>query len=307
MLLKIKKLQKNQKVALIAPSSRISEDKLEKAIENIKKLDLIPELLYKKEENQGYFSASDQQRLNYLIEAFENNKYSAIFCIRGGYGATRLLNKINYKIIKNNPKIFVGFSDITALQAAFYKTIKLPSLHGVVASSIFTNYTVNLLKKYLFENTKNFKLELPNAKELTKGQTEGIIIGGNLTLLTNLIGTPFQYNFKDKIVFIEDIAEPPYKIDRMLTHLINTTNIKKAKAIVFGTFNKCQNSDFNINEDESFSIEEIIKNNFAELKIPVLYNVQFGHIENSLIVPIGKKAFLDSEKKHLILLDNFAE
>jgi muramoyltetrapeptide carboxypeptidase len=303
MITKPKHLSRNSSVALIAPAGIVSEQKLEKSISNIKKLSLKPINISPDRKNYGYLADTDSQRINELNNAFSDNNYKAIFSIRGGYGSLRILSAINYNLIKKNPKIFIGFSDITAIQSALFQKNKLVSFHGILASSNFSDYTIYQLEKLIFKPEKNYKLPLKSIKILNHGYTQGIIVGGNLSILSSLIGTEYLFNFKNKIVFIEDVNEPPYKIDKMLNHLIMATNISSAAAIVFGKFYKCEPSDFNSDKKNSFSIKQIIKNYFNNFKIPIIYDVNFGHIDNSLIIPIGIKAKINTKNNEIKLLE----
>ncbi len=307
MTLKPEKLQKNDKVALITPSGFATKEKINLAIENIKKLELEPVFTDKIFEKYGYLAGNDQTRLDDLHEAFENKEIKAVFCVRGGYGATRILDKINYELIKQNPKLFIGFSDITVFQSAFYKKLDLVSIHGIVGASEFTDYTISQLKNILFENQQNYNLPCEWNKIIAHGGGKGTSVGGNLSLLISLIGTEYLPTFSDKVVFIEEIAEPPYKIDRMLTHLLMATDLNKAEAVIFGRFNKCNPEDFGMNEEQSLSIEKIITEKFENLKKPVLFDVNFGHIKSSCIFPLGVEMCVNTEMKEIFVLENITK
>lgn len=303
MILKPKHIQ-NKKVGLIAPSGIVRQVKIDKTLQNINSIGLSSFDVEIQEKIFGHFAADDNQRLNDVHRFWTNEQIDAIFCIRGGSGATRLLNNINYKIIKNNPKIFVGFSDITALQSAFFVKTGLFSFHGIVGASEFTEYVIEQIKSLMFQSSDNYILPHKSFSTLKHGKAKGRIVGGNLSLLTSLIGTEYLYKFENNIVFIEEIAEPPYKIDRMLNHLLMATDLKKASAIVFGSFNKCEPEDFNMTLNESFSIEQVIKKDFLNLQMPVVFDINFGHIKNGLIFPIGIMAELDTNIQQIKLLES---
>ncbi|MBN2663453.1 MAG: LD-carboxypeptidase [Bacteroidales bacterium] len=303
MILKSKHIQ-NKKVGLIAPSGIVRQAKIDKTLQNIHSIGLSSFDDEIQEKIFGHFAGTDNQRLNDVHRFWTNEQIDAIFCIRGGSGATRLLNNINYKIIKNNPKIFVGFSDITALQSAFFVKTGLVSFHGIVGASEFTEYVIEQIKSLMFQSSDNYILPHKSFNTLKHGKTQGRIVGGNLSLLTSLIGTEYLYKFENNIVFIEEIAEPPYKIDRMLNHLLMATDLKKAAAIVFGKFNKCEPQDFDMTLYDSFSIEQIIQRDFSFLQIPVVYDLNFGHIKDALIFPIGINAQLDTLNQKITLLES---
>lgn len=301
-------LKKGQKISLIAPSSRITEEKMQLALQNISNFGYLTEIKHNFVEQTGYLSANDKKRLEYLHYFFKNKQdIGAIFCIRGGFGATRLLQNIDYDLIAKNPIIFVGFSDITVLQSAFFVKSKMPSLHGIVATSEFSEYTINQLNNLIVNPKENYILPHKTYTILNKGFAKGRIVGGNLSMLCSLIGTEYLFPFKNNIVFIEDIDEPPYKIDRMLTHLLQATDLKKASAIVFGSFNKCTAQDHNIEQEKSFTVEQIIEMNFSNLKIPVVFNLNFGHINESLLFPIGLNAVLETSNFKITLLEKLAK
>ncbi len=305
MTLKPPKIQPDDKVALITPAGFAKKEKIDLAIENIKKLGLEPvfsERIF--ERYAGYLAGADEIRLQDLHTAFSDDEVKAIFCIRGGYGTTRLLDKIDYELIRQHPKIFVGFSDITALHSAFYVKTGLVGIHGIVGASKFSEYTYEQLKNFLFDNQQTFSLPCTWNEIIAHGSGKGISVGGNLSLLVSLIGTEFLPDFAGKVVFIEEIAEPPYKIDRMLTHLLSATNLSEAEAIIFGTFHKCSPEDFEMTNEQSFTVQEIIEEKFANYSKPVLFGLNFGHIPDACIFPIGVEICVNTEMKEIFVLEN---
>jgi muramoyltetrapeptide carboxypeptidase len=302
MTLKPKRLKPQSKVILISPSGVVLQEKIEKAVDNIADLgEFMPVVPISEKQNFGFFADTDENRFGELMYSFDVQTDNAIVCIRGGYGATRLLPHIDFELIKNNPKIFMGFSDITALQSAFYVKTGLVSIHGIVGVSEFTDYIKKQLTDLIIQPVDNYTLPLKNFKTLNSGYAKGKIVGGNLAVLCSLIGTEYLYKFENNIVFLEDIFEPPYKIDRMFTQLLQATDISKAAAIVFGTFHRCDSKTHEINEDKSFTIEQIIRMNFSELKIPIIFDANFGHIKDSIIFPIGVNASINADNGEITL------
>ena len=299
-------LKKNSTIGLIAPSGFITEDKLHDTIRKIENLGLKTYYTDRILKKNGYLAGTDENRVDDIHHHFQNKKVDAILCIRGGYGLTRILHKIDYELIKNNPKILIGYSDITALQYALYKKIKLISYHGFLGISEFTDYNVNNLKNILFNNKKEILYfedeEQKNNSEynyyvINHGIATGQLIGGNLSLMTALIGTPYNIDYTNKLIFIEEIKEAPYKIDRMLTQLLHATNITKANGIILGVFNKCSIKSNNENPKNSLTLQQIFCDRLSTLKIPIIYGFSFGHIKNSAILPFGQKAELNTKKK----------
>lgn len=299
-------LMKGDKIGLIAPAGPVAEDKVANAITNMQNLGLVPvynEIALKK---YGYFSASDKERLDDLHHMFADKEIKGIWCLRGGYGCTRILPYINYDLIRKNPKIFIGYSDITALHHAFYKEAGLQSYHGPVASSqVFSPFTFANLQKVFFSDQKEVEVPVHEqedekyrqpAKTLYQGSAEGKLIGGNLTLLAALAGTPFAPSYKNKLVFMEEIGEKPYRIDRMLTQLLQATDIKKARGIIFGLFHDCQPKS----EENSFTLMETIQDFVDNLELPAIYGFPIGHVPDMVCLPMGAHATLDADRNTVI-------
>lgn len=252
----------------------------------------------------GYLAGRDEERVQDLEAMFLDDEVKAIICLKGGYGASRIVDKINYDIIKKHPKLFMGFSDITVLLNAFYQQASLPCVHGLV--SIFLghpridNDSLIDFKDLLSLNTKGRILKNPHndAFTLHDGISEGVLVGGNLSLITNLVGTPYDIDFKDKIVFIEEVDEKPYRIDRMFSQLRLAGKIKEAKGFIFGHFTDC-NSD----NSETQTYDDLIDEYFGDLNVPIVKNFNSGHDFPFLNLPIGLKVKLDANQKQIEILE----
>jgi len=308
--IKPKRLKRGDTVGLIAPGSAFSKKAYKRTIENLKKLGL----KYKNSENlfgqYGFVAGKDEDRIEDLHQMFEDKEVDAIWCVRGGYGTTRLLYDIDYELIKNNPKIIIGYSDITALLQAITKMTGLITFHGPVGSSELTDYNLENIKKVLFSGSENIGITQYTDEEqkneyksyiLKKGKMRGELLGGNLSLLSALAGTKFDLDVKDRIVFIEDIGEKPYRIDRMLTQFIQSTNLEQASGILLGVFNDC---DVVEGTEGSLTLKETLKDRLGNLGVPVYYGFSIGHIKNMCTVPVGIKAEFDMKNKELVLLEN---
>jgi muramoyltetrapeptide carboxypeptidase len=235
---------------------------------------------------------------------FADKEVKGIWCLRGGYGCTRIIPYLDYKLIRKNPKIFIGYSDVTALLLAFEREAGLMGIHGAVASSsIFSDYTFNVNQQMLFEMKGNYtyKVKPQSDKDHTdiyiinKGIAQGKLVGGNLSLLTSLIGTKYEPIYKNKIVFIEEVGEKPYKVDRMITQLLNGTDIKKAAGIIFGVFADCEAKP----DESSFTLKETLINAFSQMNIPSMYGFPFGHVTDITSLPIGAEAVFSTESQEL--------
>lgn len=307
--LKPKLLAPGDTIGLITPSSSITEEKLEKAITNMKMLGFKVKLGKHIKAINGYLAGTDEQRLEDLHSMFADDTVDGIWCIRGGYGVARILPKINYKLIKKNPKVIIGYSDVTALLLAIYQKTGLICFHGPIAASDFTDYTVKHLKGVLMNNQYPYTIEyakendaIINSTYRTKvfrsGKAKGKLIGGNLTLLAAAVGTDFQPKFKNKLVFIEDIGERPYRLDRMFTQLLQGTDLGKAAGIILGVFEDCNARD----GDRSLSLMEMFEDRLGHLKVPIIYGLSFGHIDNHFTFPVGIEAEMDTEEKTVVFL-----
>lgn len=295
-----KTLKKGDKVSLIAPSGFVSPEKLAKAIQNIKKLGFRPVYSNTVLNKYGYLAGNDAERLEDLHRAFSRSDVKGIICIRGGYGAMRLLSEIDFELISRNPKFFMGLSDITALLQAITKKTGLITFHGSLASSDFNEYSE---KSFLqFSTGKLAKIDISGKIDadgeksekqpfvINPGKSSGELWGGNLSLLVSLIGTPFDVDWSGKLIFIEEIAEPPYKIDRMLTQLILAGKLQQAAGIIFGIFTDCDVDSTDTLPENTFTLKQVIKDRMQNISAPAVYGFSFGHTENRAIFPVGAKA-----------------
>jgi len=307
---KPKRLQAGDTIGLIAPSSSFQDYKYKRAVGNLESLGFKIKFGKNLHAKKGYLAGTDEQRLEDLHQMFADKSVDGIWCLRGGYGATRILSKIDYSLIKKNPKVFIGYSDITALLQAIYLKTGLICFHGPVGSSSFTDYTLKYLKATLMEPQEN--LTINNHSETTSGEelayqtkvirpgiATGEIVGGNLSLLSAMAGTKFSIKAKNKIVFIEDIGERPYRIDRMLTQMIEGTDLRKAAGIIFGICVDCARKE----NSDSQTLNEVLQDRLYDLGMPVITGMSFGHIDNQFTLPIGIKAKMDTATASLTFLE----
>lgn len=302
--LKPNHLKKGDTIGLITPGSPIDEEKFQKAINTLEQLGLKAFYTEQIHAKKGYLAGSDSDRLKDLHLMFERKDIKGIWCIRGGYGCTRLLPGIDYALIRKNPKVIIGYSDITALVNAIYKKTGLICFHGPVASSDPTDYTLEQFQQILM--TRNDRLEIRNAKNhqariIRPGIAKGKLVGGNLSLLTAITGTGYELSLKNKILFLEDIGEKPYRIDRMLTHLRQACDLNSAAAIMLGIFEDCEGGE------DSLSLDEVLEDRLGDLNIPIIYGMSFGHIQDIMTIPIGAKAQLDTSLQTLNILENVVQ
>lgn len=304
------RLKKGQKVGLIAPGSAIEAEALKKAIKNLKALGLEVELGEHVRAKHGYIAGTDKERLSDLHMMFRRRDIDAIWCARGGYGCTRLLPDLDYDLIKSNPKLLIGYSDITALLNGIFEKTGLVGIHGPVGASEQTEYTKEHFVKVAMKPNKQFKIELSAENQekedpafdvyaIQPGKAEGILVGGNLSLLAAMAGTEYQPEVKDRLVFIEDVGEKPYRIDRMLTQLRQAYALEEAAGLALGVFADCEPDE----DDASLSLKECLHDRLGDLGIPVMYGFSFGHIGNQCSFPVGVRAHMDTTKKTITLLE----
>ncbi|MBU2945148.1 S66 peptidase family protein [Zobellia uliginosa] len=312
-LIKPKRLKKGDTIGLIAPGYAIKSSILEEAKKTLRSMGFKPYHTNRIIGNYGYLSNTDEERAKDLNEMFADPKIDGIICARGGYGCTRIMQMIDYENIKANPKTFIGFSDITALLNGIYQETGLVTFHGPVGSTMNDPYSISQLEKVVMFPKHNLEIQnidiiLPELStnpeferySITEGTAEGKIVGGSLTLINALMGTPHEIDFTDTIVCIEDVEEAPYRIDRMLTQLIEGKTFKNAAGIVFGVCAGCNTSTNPI----SFSLKEVILDRIKPLGIPAVYGMSFGHVENNFTFPIGIYAQMNTKDMSLKLLEN---
>ncbi len=300
-ILKPKKLQNGEVIGVISPASSPQDPELvEKGVNYLESLGYRVEVGKSVGKIKGYLAGSDSERVADIHEMFKNKHVKAIFSLRGGYGSARLVDKIDYDLVRKNNKIFVGFSDITVLQLAFYYKAGIISFAGpMVATNFagdFNSFSEEFFWDLITKNRKIGKLKNPEQEKffvLNKGRGEGKLIGGNLSSLTSLLGSKFLPTFRNSILFLEEVNEPPYKIDRMFNQLRLARILSQVKGVILGRFVNCYETDKTKN---TLSLNEIIVNYFKNLKIPVIYNVKHGHISELITLPVGLNTKVNATK-----------
>ena len=311
-LIRPRALHSGATVGLITPSTYVSDpDRLALAERTIRYFGLEPKFGKNVRKRSGYLGGSIEERLDDLHAMFADPGVDAVFAIRGGYGAMQLLDRIDYGLIRRNPKIFLGYSDITALHLAIQKRAGLVTFHGPVVMSGFTEYTQKMFRRALFETTPLGRVSNPpesNAlrpshtlRAVRPGKARGPLVGGNLTLVSMTMGTPFEIDTRGRILLLEDVDEQPYSIDRMLTQLRLAGKLDAAAGIVFGECNACRPADYKPAFESTLSLGEVLDEILGKLRIPVLSGLTFGHTDDQLTLPLGVVAALDADKGELVI------
>ncbi len=300
--LKPKKLQKGDLIGIISPASSVDNPfRLESGVQYIEKMGYNVIVGKNVGKYNGYLAGSDQERLDDLHSMFANKKVKAVFCLRGGYGTARLLDKIDYKLIGNNPKIFAGYSDISALHLAlFYKTGLVTFAGPMVGVDFYEDvspFTEEMFWTLLTSSKKFGRIKNPDDEHilsLNTGTANGRIIGGNLSVISALIGTSYFPDLKDKILLIEEMGEMPYRIDRMFNQMRLSGMFKGIKGVVIGSFRDCHELDPN---KKTLTLGEVITDYLSPLKIPVVYNFRHGHLRDNITVPVGVNIRINASRK----------
>lgn len=285
------KLKQGDKVAVIAPSSPFSKSQLEKGTREFEKFGFkvfIPGGIFAK---KGYLAGDAKLRAETLEKMFSDKSVKGIICARGGFGSTHLFSKINFNVIKENPKVFIGFSDLTPLLNYFAFKLNFTAFHGPMLASSFSKKLTESAKSSLYRAVTGgfpYTIKSRPVKTVNKGKAYGRLAGGNLSLVISTIGTPYEINFDGKILFIEEVEEPAYKIDRLLTHLKDSGRLKRVRGIIFGDV--CKNPP---------AVSRLIKEFTSTLKIPAISNFPAGHILNNHTLPIGANAALNADERTL--------
>jgi len=256
----------------------------------------IPEGIYRR---RGYLAGSDVERAELLNELFKNRQVKAIICARGGFGSTRLLQYLDYKAIRKNPKIFVGFSDITAILSALYIKCRLVTYHGPVVTTLgqADRATRESLISVLLSDSK-FELKLEKCFVMQSGVAEGPVAGGNLSILCSLMGTPAQPDYNRRILFLEERGEAPYRIDRMMIQMKQAGCLERLAGLILGSFEGC--GQYN-------EIMEIVADIIRDFDFPVMAGLEAGHGRTNLAFPMGIVARFDTEQKMLFFSKDFLE
>jgi muramoyltetrapeptide carboxypeptidase len=298
-------LRAGDAVGLVTPATEVPDpDRLALAEHTIKYLGLRVKRGRNVGRRFGTYRESVDTRLDDLHSMFRDPEVRGVFAIRGGYGSAHLLDRIDYDLIRRNPKVFVGYSDITAMHLAINRHARLVTFHGPVVLSRFTDYTLQHFRKVLFETTPPGRLTNPpepnqlrpahTLRTVRPGTATGQLVGGNLSLVVSTLGTPYEIDTRGKILFLEDVEEQAYNIDRMLTQLRLAGKLKDAAGIIWGECDACGARDYKPSTVLPFSVGEVVDNLFGTLQIPVLSGLTIGHTNDQLTLPLGVTATLDA-------------
>ncbi|MFB3896531.1 MAG: LD-carboxypeptidase [bacterium] len=311
-LIKPPKLKSGDTIGIIAPSGPVNQEKLDASIQNLKSWGYKIKLGKHVYDRYGYFAGQDTGRAEDFNRMFADPEVNAIFCARGGNGATRIIPALDFQNIRRNPKIFLGYSDITAFLNAIHQLTGLVTFHApMVESGMSTDSNVfsremefRLLSDPEPMGVIPFPLDYIGGPAewsvVSEGMAEGRAIAGCISVIQTLLGTPYEFDLKNKILFCEDVDEEPHRIDRMLAHLKLTGKLKQVHAVLLGKLIRCEPKE---PDKPHLTYPEIFGDLLGDLGIPVVYNLGFGHGDTNFPIPIGIKVKIDTRKKELSYLE----
>ncbi len=301
-------LKKGDVIGLITPASPVADaSKIDRAVRYLEQLGYRTALGTNVGHTRGYLAGTDEERAADLHAMFADPAIKAILCLRGGYGTPRLLSLLNYRLIARNPKIFAGYSDITVLQLAFWKKCRLVTFHGPMPAVDMANgvnpFTEEIFWRILTSRKKLGIVPLDGAEPTMfhPGKAVGRLLGGNLSLLVSILGTPYQPDFRGSLLFIEEIEEEPYRVDRMMVQVGNATIGRTCGGVILGQFTDCVPKDAS---KPTLSIDEIIAENALAWGRPFLGNLPFGHIPKMVTLPVGVRARVNAGAKIVEFLES---
>lgn len=306
-------LRRGDKIAVVSPASPLPKDRredLDRGIARLKKLGFEPVIGKSALAANGYLAGDDAARAADLQDAFGDSSLRGVFCVRGGYGVTRLLERLDFAPLASDPKPLLGYSDVTALLAAAWREVGLVGFHGPMVATSESMASGDALEQQQAEivsqSGRITSLPMPDGDAphvLRVGRAEGRLVGGNLTLVCALLGTPWEIDTKGCLLFLEDTGEAPYRIDRMLTQLRSTGHLARAAGIVLG--------DFHIDDQPLCSLDpemhRVLVDRLADLPCPVAFGFPFGHRPRSWTLPVGVRARLDARDEKALAKLEFLE
>lgn len=288
------KLKTGDTIGLVTPASPTSNSNIEKSVESIERLGFKIKKSARLNSDFGFLAGKDQVRVDDIHEMLDDTEVKGIWCVRGGYGTARLLPFLDFEKIKVKRKPLIGFSDITALHNAIFKKTGLVGFHGPVGTSEYTEYTKQGIFPMLTGSLNKFIIQ-PNKKladgeiyptVIKEGIAKGRLIGGNLTVFASLCGTEYMPNCEGAILFLEDIGEVPYRLDRSLNQLKQSIDFSKLSGIILGNFFNCNPKSGMM----SLGLKETFIESFRAYDFPIIYGYSFGHITNLCTFPLGAMA-----------------
>lgn len=306
------RLRRDARVALISPSGpSLERDHLARGAELCRALGYEPVLMPNAGVVHGYLAGTDDERLSDLNSALTDPAIDAVWCLRGGNGLNRIVDRVDFAGFASHPKPVIGYSDVTVLLLALTTQTSVVTFHAPMARFALPEFSQRHFTRVLGDTTAPGRLGRVAAKPgvlipergrivtVVPGRATGRLVGGNLTLLQALIGTPYFPDLNGAILFLEDIGEDLYRIDRMLGHLRLAGALDKLAGVAIGHFSRMRHTTF----EGGFGLDEVLRNYFAPGNIPVAHGFPIGHVQEQWTLPIGVMAELDATNGELSLLE----
>jgi muramoyltetrapeptide carboxypeptidase len=309
--LKAKALRRGDAISVVVPAGPVNRERIDRALERLRNRGFRTKTYGDIYRSRGYLAGDDATRADELMAAFRDPETTAVWCARGGYGISRLLDRIDFDLIRRRPKALIGFSDITALHVAIHQRTDLVTFHGpnlqdgfgsqdempaaneaALWQAILADKQSNAAHGYNYDSTALEKVEL---RTLRGGASRGRLVGGNLSVLAGLMGTPFEIDTAGRILFLEEVGERLYRIDRYLSQLWLGGKLQAAAGVLLGSIS------FNDDEpaESEAAVADLLDDYFGRLDVPVLAGFPAGHAKNNLTLPIGALVEIDPSKKHV--------
>jgi len=304
MMIRPRHLKQGDLIGLISPASSPNKEDILKAVQFLKDQGFKVKLgkyCFKKD---GYLAGTDQERVHDLHEMFADVNVKAIWCTRGGYGSGRLSEWINLELIRNNPKIFIGYSDITYLHTLFNQACSLVTFHGPMCQPELSQDCVDVASINTVEvllNKKEWIIPTKNVKTIVSGRAEGVTIGGNLVVFMSTFGTKDEPNLDGKIVFFEEIGEDPYKVDRLLNQFYLSRKWENVNGFLLGSFKDCEPTT-----THGISVEAVLEEYFKKMNKPTMCQLPIGHDVPNYILPLNCPAEMNTWTKKINIKNYFA-
>lgn len=306
------RLRAGDTVGLVVPATPMGDRfDMELVADNVRAMGLKPKIAPHALTRTGYFAGEDEARAADVNAMFADDEVKAVFAVRGGWGCARILPHIDWEVVKANPKLLLGYSDITALHMAMVARAGFGTVHGPNAGGAWGKLSWDSFRAVAFEGAtptyanpvaKDDRLvqRAGRIRTLRGGKARGRLLGGNLTIVSSLMGTPWLPDFDGAILFLEDVDEAEYRIDRMLTQLALGGVLDKVAGVAFGQCTNCRASGPSLG---AFTLSEVLEHHLTPLGVPVFQGLEFGHIDNQFSLPVGVMAEIDADAGTLRLLE----
>ncbi len=315
-ILKPKALQRGDTIGIVAPAGPVKRERIELAIDRLRQLGFRTKTYADIWRSRAYLAGDDATRAQEFMDAFADPETTAVWCARGGYGVVRILPRIDFEVVRNNPKVFVGFSDITALHLTMQNRTGLVTFHGpnlqdgfgapedmtpttqaALWRAVLGDEQTSAQQGYAFDLSGHYAVDL---KASSTGVATGQLTGGNFSVLCGLMGTPYEIETSGRILFLEDVDEPPYRVDRFLSQLSLAGKLQSSAGILLGRFS----FDDNPPPDAPSLLEALFQEYLAPLGIPVLAGFPAGHIKENWTLPMNALVELNADVGSVTVKEN---